>query len=52
MCGFDFAFNIADFTMMFGVNGFMADICTPDYAPVFDQAVAIIDVACENFLQN
>ena len=51
-CGFDFAFNIAEFTMLFGVNGFMADICVPDYAPVFDQAVSIIDVACENFLQN
>jgi hypothetical protein len=51
-CGFEAAWSIADFTTLFGINGFMADICLPDYAPVFDQAVAIIDVACDNFLQN
>lgn len=51
MCGFDdIAQGIADFTMMFGVNGFMADICLPDYGPVFDEAVAIIDGACDNYL--
>ena len=42
--------NIADFTMMFGDNGFMADICTPDYMPVFSEAIDVIDVACENFI--
>jgi hypothetical protein len=52
ICGFEPAWSIADFTTLFGINGFMADICVPDYAPVFDQAVAIIDVACDNFLQN
>jgi hypothetical protein len=51
-CGFEAAVSIADFTTMFGINGFMADICLPDYAPVFDQAIAIIDVACDNFLQK
>jgi hypothetical protein len=51
-CGWDVAQNIADFTMMFGVNGFMADICLPDYAPVFDEAVEIINVACDNYLTN
>jgi hypothetical protein len=51
-CGFEAAWSIADFTNLFGINGFMADICLPDYAPVFDQAIAIIDVACDNFLQN
>lgn len=51
-CGFETAVSIADFTTMFGINGFMADICLPDYGPVFDQAVAIIDVACDNFLQQ
>jgi hypothetical protein len=35
---------------MFGMNGFMADICLPDYAPIFDQAVGIIDVACDNYI--
>jgi hypothetical protein len=51
-CGFEAALTIADFTTKFGINGFMADICLPDYGPVFDQAVAIIDVACDNFLQQ
>jgi hypothetical protein len=50
ICAFDFAVGIADFTMMFGPNGFMADICQPDFAPIFDQAVGIIDIACENYI--
>jgi hypothetical protein len=51
-CGFEVAQSIADFTTLFGINGFMADICLPDFAPVFEQAVAIIDVACDNFVQD
>ncbi|WP_106090156.1 hypothetical protein [Enhygromyxa salina] len=50
-CGLnDTAQSIADFTTMFGANGFMADICIPDFAPIFDQAIEIIDVACDNFV--
>ncbi len=49
-CGFDIAPQIANFTMMFGENGFMADICIPDYEPVFTDAVSIIDNACDNFM--
>jgi hypothetical protein len=51
-CGFEVAWSIAEFTTLFGVNGFMADICLPDFAPVFEEAVGIIDVACDNFLQD
>jgi hypothetical protein len=47
---FDPAQSIADFTMMFGVNGFMAEICLPDFAPIFAQAVSIVDVACDNYI--
>lgn len=47
---FDPAQGIADFTAMFGVNGFMAEICLPDFASVFTQAVGIIDVACDNYV--
>lgn len=51
ICGaFDVAQDIADFTTSFGDNGFMADICLPDFGPVFDEAVGIIDVACENYI--
>ena len=42
--------NMAAFTMMFGDNGFLADICAPDYMPVFDEAIGVIDVACENYI--
>jgi hypothetical protein len=42
--------SIADFTMMFGQNQFMAEICLPDYGPVFQEAVSIIDVACDNYI--
>lgn len=47
---FDPAQSIADFTMMFGKNQFMAEICLPDYGPVFQQAVEVIDVACNNYI--
>ncbi|MEM7153216.1 MAG: hypothetical protein AAF799_10250 [Myxococcota bacterium] len=42
--------NMAAFTMMFGDNDFMADICAPDFMPVFNEAIGVIDVACENFI--
>ena len=48
--GFDPAQGIADFTAMFGVNGFLAEICLPDFASIFTQAVGIIDVACDNYV--
>jgi hypothetical protein len=51
-CGFEVAWSIAEFTALFGINGFMADICLPDFAPVFQEAIGIIDVACDNFLQD
>ncbi len=50
VCGFDLAFGIADFTAMFGMNGFMADICVPDFAPIFEEAIGIIDIACDNYI--
>lgn len=42
--------DIAAFTTMFGVNGFMSDICVPDFAMIFDQAVGIVDIACDNYI--
>jgi hypothetical protein len=47
---FDPAQSIFDFTNMFGANSFTAGICEPDFAPIFDQAVSIIDVACDNYI--
>ena len=50
MCAGGVATDIAAFTTMWGVNGFMADICTLDYGPIFTQAISVIDVACENYI--
>lgn len=50
-CGSN-AVDIAAFTNMFGINGYMSDICLQNFGPIFDQAIAIIDVACDNYLQN
>jgi hypothetical protein len=41
--------NIVNFVSMFGPNGFLGGICEPDYGPVFSEAVAIIEEACNNF---
>ncbi len=42
--------NIADFTAMFGENGFLGGICEPDFGPIFQSAIGVIDEACENFV--
>ncbi len=50
MCGFDLAVEIGAFTDLFGVNGFQADICQADYEPFFQEAIGVIDIACDNFI--
>lgn len=42
--------NIVDFAQLFGPNGFVGGICEPDYGPIFQQAIDVIDMACENFI--
>jgi hypothetical protein len=42
--------NIATWAQMFGPNGFVGGICEPDYGPVFQQAIGVIDEACENYI--
>ncbi len=41
--------HIADFVSLFGDNGFLGGVCEADYGPVFDQAVGVIEDACNNF---
>lgn len=41
--------NIADFTRLFGDNGFVGGICD-DYGQIFSQATGIIEGACNNFV--
>jgi hypothetical protein len=38
------------FTSLFGDHGFVGDICARSFGPFFDEAVAIIDVACGEFV--
>ncbi|MCA9707508.1 MAG: VWA domain-containing protein [Myxococcales bacterium] len=47
--GTDDGVNIAMFTQMF-TNGFLGGICEANYGPIFSQAIAVIDDACENFM--
>jgi hypothetical protein len=45
--GFD-GTNIAEFTRMF-THGIVGGICEPDWAPYFEQAIGVIDVACDEY---
>lgn len=49
-CGFGQSLQRSLFTAMWGANGFEVPICVADYAPYFQEAISIIDVACENFV--
>jgi len=42
--------HIKTFTEMFGENGFLGGICEPDYGPIFQQAIGVIETACDNFI--
>lgn len=42
--------HIVEFTTLFGKNGLVGGVCQPDYSPTLAEAVAVIDVACENFM--
>lgn len=42
--------NFSDFVEMFGDRGILASVCEPNYAAVFDSAVAVIGEACDQFV--
>lgn len=37
------------FTEMF-THGFLGDVCAPSYGPFFDEAIAVVETACEGFV--
>ncbi len=41
--------RIMQFAQMFDQNGLVGDICAPSFGPFFDQAVGLIDSACDGF---
>jgi len=49
-CGGGQSVDRSVFTALWGDNGFEVPICTADYGPFFEEAIAIIDGACENFV--
>lgn len=49
-CGFDDAVEMSAFTDMWGINGFSAPICAADWSEIFEEAIGVIDIACENYI--
>ena len=37
------------FTEMF-THGFLGDVCAPSYGPFFDEAIAVVETACDGFV--
>jgi hypothetical protein len=42
--------NLVEWVEQFGDNGFLGGICEPDYGPMFEDARAVIETACDNFV--
>ena len=45
--GAQIASQLIEFTELFGPNGMVGDVCAPDYAPFFDEALALIETTCD-----
>jgi hypothetical protein len=41
--------KLTEFVGSFGQRGFIESVCEPDYGPFFQEAVDVIDYACDNF---
>ena len=42
--------RLMQFAGLFGANGFLGDICAASFGPFFDQAIEVIEDACDNFM--
>jgi hypothetical protein len=42
--------NIVAFTQLFGENGFLGGVCEANYGPIFNEAIGVIENACNNFV--
>ncbi len=47
--GGEYSPRLIEFVESFGDRGLWGSVCAPDYSPFFEQAVALIDFACEEF---
>jgi hypothetical protein len=41
--------RLRQFVELFGERGIWASVCSPDYTPFFQEAVGLIDAACDEF---
>ena len=44
------AVKFGEFIKLFGNRGILAHICEPDYTPLLEQAVALIDTTCDEYI--
>ncbi len=42
--------RLRQYVEKFGSHGVLGSVCSPDYAPFFSAAVAVIDLACDGFV--
>lgn len=47
--GGEYSPRLIEFVEAFGERGLWGSVCAPDYGPFFEEAVALIDTACEEF---
>jgi hypothetical protein len=47
--GGEYSPRLIDFVEAFGTRGLWGSVCEPSYGSFFDQAVALIDTACDEF---
>lgn len=48
-CGAMVASKLIGFTNRFGKNGYLGDVCAPSYDGFFEEALPVIETACQNY---
>jgi hypothetical protein len=48
--GGEYSPRLIDMVESFGDRGVWGSVCAPDYGPFFEQAVALIDIACDEYV--
>lgn len=48
--GGEYSPNLIEFAESWGARGLWGSVCAPDYGPFFEQAVALVKTACDDFV--
>jgi hypothetical protein len=48
--GGEYSPRLIEMVESFGDRGVWGSVCAPDYGPFFEQAVALIDLACDEYV--